>query len=182
MKKEKNEAEYAKYLRRARGADLQDLEALKVVFKSGTDNLGRTVLVFIPANLPAKPDWDRLMLLIIRKCDIEVMKPFVFVYFHPRDTKKRPEFGWLRNTWSNILVRKYKKNVQYIYVVHPTMWIKALIVFLRPFVSTKVWRKLVQVEHVTDLNSCIASLEVPPHVLEYDQKYNQSIFDFRKAE
>jgi O-acetyl-ADP-ribose deacetylase (regulator of RNase III) len=176
--KEKNEAEYNKYLRRARGASLEDIEALNVVFKSGRDNFGRTVLVFVPANLPDKPDWDMLMLHIIRKCDIEVSKPFVFVYFNPKDAKKRPDFGWLRNMWSNILVRKYKKNVQYIYVVHPTMWVKTLIAFLRPFVSTKVWRKLVQVAHVSDLSSCIASLEVPPHVDEYDKSYNKSIFDF----
>jgi O-acetyl-ADP-ribose deacetylase (regulator of RNase III) len=180
VKKEKNEVEYNKYLRRARGATLQDIEELKVVFKSGTDNLGRTVLVFVPANLPPKPDWDRLMLHIIRRCDMEVTRPFVFVYFNPKDSKKRPEFGWLRNMWSNILVRKYKKNVQYIYVVHPTMWVKTLIAFLRPFVSTKVWRKLIQVAHVSDLNSCMASLEIPPHVFEYDKAYNQSIFDFSK--
>ena len=51
---------------------------------------------------------------------------------------------------------------------------------MKPFVSSKVWKKLVMVDKVKSLFNSM-TITLPEKVLAYDKDYNSSIFSgFRK--
>jgi hypothetical protein len=120
--KEGGKSKYQEYLERAMEEDFSDMDEMKVVFTQGVDHGGRVKVLFVPTNLPPKPNWDRVLLYIVKVCDSVVTRPYVLVYFNPPESRQRPELSWLRGTLKSVLTRKYKKNMQYIYVVHPSLW------------------------------------------------------------
>jgi BCL2/adenovirus E1B protein-interacting protein 2 len=94
------------------------------------------------------------------------------VYFHSNITESnKPSLTWCRETYK-ALTRKYKKNVQHLYIVHPTFWTKAVFWFLTPFLSEKFFRKLVYVERVRDLYSCAPQMKIPDSIFAFDRSYN----------
>lgn len=56
--------------------------------------------------------------------------------------------AWLKGVY-DMLPRKYKKNLKKLYILHPTFWVKSFFFFVRPFISSKFWRK---VEYVKSAN------------------------------
>ena len=62
----------------------------------------------------------------------------------------RRRFGYIRRIY-NSLTRKYKKNMQGLYVIHPTLMLKTFFTFARPFVSSKFWRKLHYVHSIDEV-------------------------------
>ena len=56
------------------------------------------------------------------------------------------------------------------YIVHPSFWIKAAILFMTPFVNKKFWKKVEYIKNIRDLYLHISPSQVvlPSDVLEYD--------------
>jgi hypothetical protein len=78
LEEERSQLQYATKLRKARAEDLSDIAALNLIYKSGTDNMGRAVIMFVASHLPAKQvDMERVMLYIIRTMDPIVERPYV---------------------------------------------------------------------------------------------------------
>ena len=57
---------------------------------------------------------------------------------------KRLPASWLVSTYRS-LARPFRKNVKYIVLVRPSGMLKALLAFIRPFVSGKAHRKVCKV-------------------------------------
>ena len=131
-----------------RHENLEDVERLNMLYVGGKDHLGRPVVVFVAKHLPPADEvklanMERVLLYIIREMDPIVQNDFVLVYVHTDFSEaKRPEFTWLKKVY-NLFNRKYKKNMKKIFIVHPTMWTKIIAWLATPFVSSKVWKKLV---------------------------------------
>jgi len=159
---------YLWYLDEAAKTDLSDIRALNIVYKSGCDCFGRMVVTIIHPCVPL--DHERLLLYFVSLMDEIVEKDYTLIYVCTRGGNfNRPSFEWLKYLYG-VFSRKYKKNLKAMYVVHPTMWIKAAMMFLTPFVSKKFWKKFFYIEHVRDLHVHIPPSQVvlPSIVMDYD--------------
>jgi hypothetical protein len=59
--------------------------------------------------------------------------------------------AWLRKAYS-LFSRNYKKNVQKLYIIHPTTFTRLILKISKVLVSEKFWRKLVQVDDVNQMH------------------------------
>jgi len=143
---------YQQYLIKARKLAYSDITALDAVFSAGVDSERRSVIVFVASRIPVKEiDMEKFFLYIIQLMDPIVENNYVFIYIHTTlDEAHRPSIGWIKNAY-NVFNRKYKKNLKDIYIVNANAWVKFLFGFLRPFLSSKFWKKLHYVESVDNL-------------------------------
>jgi len=165
---------YLWYLEQASKTDLDDIRALNVVYKSGCDCFGRMVVTIIHPCVAL--DHERLLLYFISLMDEIVEKDYTLIYVCTRGGNfNRPSFEWLKYLYS-VFSRKYKKNLKAMYVVHPTMFVKAALLFMTPFVSKKFWKKFFYIENVRDLYVHIPPSQVvlPSAVMDYD--LNRGVF------
>ncbi|OQR70558.1 protein GDAP2-like [Tropilaelaps mercedesae] len=66
--------------------------------------------------------FEVLCCYIIRLMDKEVAQPFVVVYLHAlTGTRNHVPYSLLRELYHTLDYR-YKKNLQQVYIVHPTLW------------------------------------------------------------
>eukprot|EP00727_Mastigamoeba_balamuthi_P005298 m51a1_g14767 putative rho gtpase-activating protein 1 (476) ;mRNA; r:371231-373160 len=146
------DAALAALLAKSMAEDLSDLQKLNFLYTSGFDAEGRTIVVFVGCNMPARTvSLDRVFLFILRTMDKVVESPYVLVYIHANmSSANRPSFGWMRRVYG-LFNRKYKKNLKHLYVVRPTTWLKMVFGLFRPFLSQKFWRKLTYVESLTGI-------------------------------
>jgi len=169
-KAERPDAEYESYLARTRVELLSDIAALNFVYRTGTDDYGRPIIVMIGANIPArKIDLERVMLYMIKVMDPVVEGDYVLVYVHTNiSADNKPSFAWMRKFYS-IFNRKYKKNLKLLYIVHPTMWVKMTFRLFKPFISSKFWKKLVYIEEGADVYSYFPKdqISLPDFVINY---------------
>mmetsp|Transcript_23059 Transcript_23059/g.36722 ORF Transcript_23059/g.36722 Transcript_23059/m.36722 type:complete len:250 (+) Transcript_23059:912-1661(+) len=144
--------------------NLKDMVALNIFYESGTDHKGRSILIFVAAKL-ASPglNLDRLLLHMIKTADGLVLNPrgYVLVYLdHTCSIDYLPSISWLKALYDDVLGRKYKKNIQAMYIVHPTWQLKALFWGAMPFISSKFWEKHHYVDTLSELYTFIPSERV----------------------
>ncbi|GAM21136.1 hypothetical protein SAMD00019534_043110 [Acytostelium subglobosum LB1] len=143
------EAEYADYLQRSKQDTFKDIASLNFIYRAGKDNLGRSVIVVIVSNLPAKQtDMDRVLLYTISVMDPIVDDDYVLVYVHTNmSNDNKPSFAWLKKVYT-IFNRKYKKN-------------------LKGF--SKFWKKLTYIDDLSDLFKYFSreQLNLPSSVMSY---------------
>jgi len=146
--------EYESYLMKVKGEDFTDMIALNFLYIAGNDSHGRPIVVVIGANLPAATiDLERVTLYSISVLDRIVEADYVLIYAHTNmSSSSKPGFSWLRKMYS-IFNRKYKKNLKFLYIIHPTLWVKMTFVLFKPFISTKFWRKLVYIDTSADITN-----------------------------
>ncbi|TNN29387.1 Rho GTPase-activating protein 1 [Liparis tanakae] len=72
---------------------------------------------------------------------------------------------------------RYKKNIKALYIVHPTMFIKTLLILFKPIISFKFGRKINYVSYLSELEAVVKSeqLITPARVREYDNKLRASL-------
>lgn len=97
-----------------------------------------------------------------------VENDYVLIYFHQglKDESK-PSVQFLWNSYKE-LDRRYKKNLKNLYVVHPTMFIKFVWNFFKPFISEKFKNKLMYVSSIEELKTLlkITTLNLPDGIIE----------------
>uniref|UniRef100_A0A3Q4H8E3 Rho GTPase-activating protein 1-like n=1 Tax=Neolamprologus brichardi TaxID=32507 RepID=A0A3Q4H8E3_NEOBR len=71
----------------------------------------------------------------------------------------------------------YKKNIKALYIVHPTMFIKTLLILFKPIISFKFGRKINYVSYLSELEDVVKcdQLVIPSRVREYDNKLRASL-------
>lgn len=170
---------YERRLARSLTENFDDLESLKFLQLVGKDVAGRSIVVVSACRVPARStDPDRLIQFVIRTLDREVAGPYVIVYFHSGCRQQnKPELTFFRRI-HKALTRKYKKNLQNLYVVHPTIFVKMVTWFTRPFVKKQFKSKI---RHVSRLSSLFKTfdckqLRIPHEVLQHDHKVNGSTY------
>lgn len=97
-----------------------------------------------------------------------VQNDYVLIYFHQglKDESK-PSIQFLWNAYKE-LDRSYKKNLKMLYVVHPTIFIRFVWNFFKPFISEKFKNKLVYVSSIEQLKPLIKmkTIKLPSPIVE----------------
>eukprot|EP00039_Didymoeca_costata_P007155 m.96824 g.96824 ORF g.96824 m.96824 type:complete len:520 (+) comp13568_c0_seq1:233-1792(+) len=187
LSKQKKEADhivrsrrYQRWLQRARSEDLAEIASLNILRVDGVDNYGRRIVTFIGRNCPKKLDHDKALCYFVNAMDAIVNKDYVIIYYQTLCTSKNNLDSALLRRLHETVDERYSKNLQHIYVVHPSFWSKAVAWFLTTFTMTDLKKKIKHVSMVRDLFSRELldpdQLDVPDFVIEYDKKVNKDAY------
>ncbi|XP_049271601.1 uncharacterized protein LOC119394114 isoform X2 [Rhipicephalus sanguineus] len=133
-----------------RKIDMRVIEPYKKVLSHGgyfgEDH--QAIIVFSACHLPdrCRRDYDYVMdnlfLYVLSTLDQLVVESYVLIYLHgATERSKMPSFGWLKRCYQ-MIDRRLRKNLKGLYLVHPTFWLKTIVIMTRPFISSKFSRKL----------------------------------------
>lgn len=71
---------------------------------------------------------------VLTTLDHLVAEDYVLIYFHGATPKNCiPRFSWVKNCYQ-MIDRRLRKNLKRLYLVHPTLWLKAAVLMCRPFI------------------------------------------------
>ncbi|XP_022090779.1 protein prune homolog 2-like isoform X3 [Acanthaster planci] len=118
---------------------------------------------------------NNLFLYVISTLELLVANEYMIVYFHGAAPKNRiPSLNWMRKCYQ-MIDRKLRKNLKGLYIVHPTTWLRTIIRFTRPFISSKFSRKLKFVETLDELSNLVSMeyIYVPDEVRRFDEHKKQ---------
>ena len=118
-----------------------------LLYVDGVDALGRPVVVL---NADAVPSNMKSSALTYVKTHLEplVTAGHYVIVFTARKAKL-PSF-WIMGAYQT-LPRPYRKNVQYVILVKPSGFLKAMLAFMRPFVSKKAGKKIKAVDTLEEI-------------------------------
>jgi hypothetical protein len=176
---------YVQLLAVARCSDLSDVERADV-FRvwPGRDRESKTVLVFIPAHL-GKVDQERAFQLFIRDADALSNSPYRIVLVNSNNAVGFRLAIWAARRARSVLPRCYRKNLEAVSVVHPSMFLRAVAYLVSPFVSSKLWDKVQFVDRIEELEldgtfdrQDLMSL-LPDSCREYDELLNFEAAQYR---
>ncbi|XP_067902049.1 rho GTPase-activating protein 1 [Heterodontus francisci] len=150
-----------------------DIARRQIVEVAGDDNFGRKVIVFSACRMPPSHQLNHTQLLNYLKYTLDkyVESDYSVVYFHYGLTSQnKPSFTWLIEAYKEF-DRKYKKNIKALYIVHPTRFIKALLVVFKPIISMKFGRKILYVNHLSELEQYLKCerMVIPVCVKRFDE-------------
>ncbi|XP_040267381.1 bcl-2/adenovirus E1B 19 kDa-interacting protein 2-like protein isoform X1 [Bufo bufo] len=158
--------------------DMTAIEPYKKVVSSGGhhgDGLN-AIITFASCYLPESniPDYqyimDNLFRYIIGTLDLLVAEDYMMIYLNgctPRN--KIPPINWIKRCYQ-ATGRRLKKNLKSVLIVHPTWYLKALLVITRPFISSKFGRKVKFVNSLADLEPLVSleKVHIPDCIQELD--------------
>ncbi|KAM4601791.1 rho GTPase-activating protein 1 [Polymixia lowei] len=156
-----------------------DIARHQIIEVAGDDNFGRKVIVFNACRMPPHHELDHHKLLLYLKGTLDqyVESDYTLIYFHHGLTSdNKPSLSWVRDAYKEF-DRKYKKNIKALYIVHPTMFIKTLLILFKPLISFKFGRKINYVSYLSELEDVVKceQLVIPARVREYDNKLRASL-------
>ncbi|XP_067121755.1 uncharacterized protein [Centruroides vittatus] len=146
-----------------RNIDMKVIEPYKKVLSHGGyfGSTRNAIIVFSACYLPdrSRRDYDYVMdnlfLYVLVTLDQLVAEDYVLIYLHGATQRSNmPSFGWLKRCYQ-MIDRRLRKNLKGLYLVHPTFWLKTIVIMTRPFVSTKFSRKLQFVSTLQELSNLI---------------------------
>ncbi|KAL0912745.1 hypothetical protein M5K25_016143 [Dendrobium thyrsiflorum] len=103
-----------------------------------------------------------------------IQKPYSIVYFHSAASlQMRPDLGWMKKL-QQVLGRKHRRNLHAIYVLHPTLGLRATIFALQIFVDGEAWQKVVYMDRLLQLFKYVPreQLTIPDFVFQHDLEVN----------
>lgn len=173
-----NELEsYEDYLEFSKLLDMENFNNRKIIYKSGVDFSGKPVVI-IYGNIPEDLNSENLFLYFIKIMD-EIVNSFYSIIYIVVSGGNKPSLNWLRKLYQ-IVPRKYKKNLCNLYILNPTFWIRTAILFFRPFISSKFWKKLQYIYDIKEFNAWFSpdQIKFPPQALSETifRKNNSLIF------
>ncbi|KAG8560236.1 hypothetical protein GDO81_014853 [Engystomops pustulosus] len=149
----------------------------KVVSHGGYYGDGLNVIItFASCYLPESnvPDYqyimDNLFRYIIGTLDLLVAEDYMMIYLNgctPRS--KIPPMSWIKRCYQ-ATGRRLKKNLKSVLIVHPTWYVKALLVITRPFISSKFGKKVKFINRLQDLAQFVSleDVHIPDCIQELD--------------
>ncbi|XP_061102593.1 rho GTPase-activating protein 1 isoform X1 [Conger conger] len=157
----------------------EDIARHHIVEVAGDDNFGRKVIVFSACRMPPQHELNHHHLLKYLKQTLDqyVESDYTLIYFHHGlSNRNKPSFSWLREAYREF-DRKYKKNIKALYIVHPTMLIRTLLILFKPFISFKFGQKINYINYLSELEKIVKckQLVIPSRVKDYDEKISASI-------
>lgn len=146
-----------------RKIDMKVIEPYKKVLSHG-GYFGEeryAIIVFSACYLPdrGRRDYDYVMdnlfLYVLSTLDQLVAEDYVLIYLHGATERSiMPSFGWLKRCYQ-MIDRRLRKNLKGLYLVHPTFWVKTIVIMTRPFVSSKFSKKLRFVNSIEELSGLV---------------------------
>ncbi|XP_048040881.1 rho GTPase-activating protein 1 isoform X1 [Megalobrama amblycephala] len=156
-----------------------DIARHQIVEVAGDDNFGRKVIVFNACRMPPHHQLDhhKLLMYLKQTLDKYVESDYTLIYFHHGLTgENKPSLSWLRDAYREF-DRKYKKNIKALYIVHPTMFIRTILILFKPIISFKFGQKINYINYLSELEEVVKcdQLVIPSRVREYDDKIRLSL-------
>uniref|UniRef100_A0A8C4YEP8 Bcl-2/adenovirus E1B 19 kDa-interacting protein 2-like protein n=1 Tax=Gopherus evgoodei TaxID=1825980 RepID=A0A8C4YEP8_9SAUR len=169
---------------REQKVDLSVVEPYKRVISHGGyygEGLN-AIILFASCYLPHSsiPDYqyvmEHLFRYIIGTLEVMVAESYILVCLNGATLRSQiPSFGWIKQCYQTI-DRRLRKNLKAMIIVHPTWYIKALMVVFRPFLSSKFGRKVQFVDSLWELSQQIPleQVHIPDCIRQLDQSWNGS--------
>ncbi|XP_052239411.1 uncharacterized protein LOC127850425 isoform X3 [Dreissena polymorpha] len=143
--------------------DMKVIEPYKKVLSHGGyygDGLN-AIILFCGCYLPdrSRSDYqyvmDNLFLYVISTLELLVAEDYLIVYFHGATPRgQMPSFGWLKRCYQ-MIDRRLRKNLKALLMVHPTLWLKTVVLMTKPFISSKFSSKLRFVKTLQELGKVV---------------------------
>ncbi|CAN8235979.1 unnamed protein product [Cochlearia groenlandica] len=166
---------HSRYLAKANSINLSEIAEMKIVYRGGVDTEGHPVMVVVGAHFLLRClDLERFVLSVVKEFEPLIQKPYSIVYFHSAASLQvQPDLGWMKRL-QQILGRKHKRNLQAIYVLHPTLHLKATVLAMQLFVDNVVWKKVVYADRLLQLFKYVPreQLTIPDFVFQHDLEVN----------
>ncbi|KAJ7523247.1 hypothetical protein O6H91_18G043300 [Diphasiastrum complanatum] len=165
----------ARYLARANAVNLAEVAEMKILYRGGVDTDGRPVLVIVGAHFLLRClNLEHFILYVVKEFEPIIQRRFSIVYFHSAAALQMvPDLGWMKRV-QQILGQRHRRNLQAIYILHPTLGLKATILALQVLVDQEVWKKVVYVERLLELFKFVPreQLTIPDFVFQHDLEVN----------
>lgn len=166
---------HSRYLSKAKSLNLSEIAEMKIVYRGGVDSEGRPLMVVVGAHFLLRClDLERFVLYVVKEFEPLIQKPYSIVYFHSAASLQlQPDLGWMRRL-QQILGRRHQRNLQAIYVLHPTFGLRAAIFALQMLVDNLIWRNVVYVDRLLQLFRYVhrEQLSIPDFVFQHDLEVN----------
>lgn len=166
---------YARWVKRGRSQDFSDLKKLRMIYHCGHDITGRPVILFIGKRFSDSTiDSDRLVGYACGVLDRLVNQEYNLVYF---DTiclaENHPSSSFVKYVY-RMLDNKYQKNLQCLYVVHPTFRAKFMTWWFTTFTAPEIKHKVRFLNGVEFLYDSVSpeQLDIPQFIMDWDSKIN----------
>ncbi|KAJ8000177.1 hypothetical protein DPEC_G00202130 [Dallia pectoralis] len=139
------------------------------------------IIVFSSCYLPENTSenyqvvMDNLFRYVVGTLDLMVEENYTIVYLCAiTQRNKLPSIGWLKECYTTI-DKRLRKNLQGLYVVHATWYIKALITIIKPFLSSKFSRKLQFIDSLQQLSAHIPTerVQIPDCVRQVEENMDR---------
>lgn len=155
---------------------MENYAKLKFIDFYGTDKQGQHIFAIYACRLPDKKDLNGTTFIeyIIKQMEPYVQNDYVIVYFHQGlKEDNKPSIPFLWNSYKD-LDRNFRKNLKKLYVVHPTLFIRLIWNFFKPFISEKFKNKLIYISNLDELKQSLGlnQLKLPENIYEFDEKNN----------
>uniref|UniRef100_T1J0H3 CRAL-TRIO domain-containing protein n=1 Tax=Strigamia maritima TaxID=126957 RepID=T1J0H3_STRMM len=146
-----------------RKIDMKVIEPYKKVLSHGgyCPDTRFAIIAFSACNLPdrIRKDYeyvmDNLFLYVLTTLDQLVAEDYILIYLQgATERSSMPSFGWLKRCYQ-MIDRRLRKNLKGLYLVHPTFWLKTIVLMTKPFISSKFSRKLRFVANLQELSELI---------------------------
>ncbi|XP_015912185.1 protein prune homolog 2 isoform X2 [Parasteatoda tepidariorum] len=161
-----------------RKIDMKVIEPYRKVLSHGgyEESSCNAIILFSACHLPerSRKDYnyvmDNLFLYVVVTLDELIAEDYVLIYLHgATDSNNMPSFSWLKRCYQ-MIDRRLRKNLKKLYLVHPTFWLKTLVLMTRPFISAKFSRKLKFVYSLKELSTYVTlqHASIPDKVKIFD--------------
>ncbi|KAJ6817541.1 protein GDAP2-like protein [Iris pallida] len=150
---------HSRYLAKANSLNLSEIAEMKIVYRGGVDCEGRPVMVVVGAHFLLRClDLERFVLYIVKEFEPLIQKPYTVVYIHSAASLQvQPDLGWMKRL-QQILGRKHQRNLHAIYVLHPTLGLKAASSVCNYLLMAKYGKKLyMSIGSCSCSDMCLAS-------------------------
>ncbi|GMJ04645.1 hypothetical protein like AT1G69340 [Hibiscus trionum] len=166
---------HSRYLAKANSLNLSEIAEMKILYRGGVDSEGHPVMVVVGAHFLLRClELERFIHYVVKEFEPLIQKPYTIVYFHSAASLQfQPDLGWMRRL-QQILGRKHQRNLHAIYVLHPTLHLKATIFSLQMFVDKMVWKKVLYADKLLQLFRYVPreQLTIPDFVFQHDLEVN----------
>ncbi|XP_067654227.1 uncharacterized protein [Haliotis asinina] len=162
--------------------DLKVIEPYKKVLSHGGyygDGLN-AIILFSGCYLPdrRRKDYnyvmDNLFYYVVHTLEQLVAEDYMIVYFHGATPRRQmPSLSWLKKCYQ-MIDRRLRKNLKALLLVHPTLWLKTVVMMTRPFISSKFASKLRFVRTLQELSQLLPMdhVYVPDQVQSHDVSFH----------
>ncbi|CAM1313122.1 ARF4 (predicted) [Pycnogonum litorale] len=162
-----------------RKIDLKVIEPYKKVLSHGGyyGDDRNAIIVFSACYLPdrCRRDYDYVMdnlfLYVLTTLDTLVAEDYILIYLHGATQRSNmPSFGWLKRCYQ-MIDRRLRKNLKQLFLVHPSFWVKTIVIMTKPFISSKFSRKLRFITNLQELAEIVPMDDVciPDKVKQFDE-------------
>uniref|UniRef100_A0A4X2LE82 Bcl-2/adenovirus E1B 19 kDa-interacting protein 2-like protein n=2 Tax=Vombatus ursinus TaxID=29139 RepID=A0A4X2LE82_VOMUR len=164
--------------------DMTVIEPYKKVLSHGGyhgDGLN-AIILFASCYLPRNsiPNYNYIMehlfRYIVGTLELLVAENYLLVHLNGGTSRAQvPPLSWIRQCY-HTLDRRLRKNLHALLVVHATWYVKAFLVMLRPFISSKFSRKVRFLDSLGELAQLISleHIHIPDAVRQLDKDMHGS--------